>query len=95
MNDGGKFQKKMFAQFVHSGPVGDVRTHDERCFRLRMAEAVIDAAGIDRLVKLVRMALRGIVQLIRRGDAAAVSGCCRNGTRVYEAYARKLPFAGL
>ena len=95
MNDGGKFQKKMFAQFVHSGPVGDIRTHDEFCFRLRMAKAVVNTAGINRLVKLVRMAFRGIIQLVRRGDAAAVSGCCRNGTRVHQAHARKLPFAGL
>ena len=95
MNDSSKFQKKMFAQFVHSGPVGDVRTHDEFCFRLRMAKAVVNTAGINRLVKLVGMAFRGIVQLIRRGDASAVSGCCRNGARVHQAHARELPLAGL
>ena len=95
MNDSSKFQKKMFAQFVHSGPVGDVRTHDEFCFRLRMAKAVVNTAGINRLVKLVRMAFRGIVQLICRGDASAVSGCCRNGARVHQAHARELPLAGL
>ena len=95
MNDGGKLKQKIFTQLIRFRPVRDVRAHDERCFRLRMAKAVVNTAGINRLVKLVRMALRGIIQLVRRGDAAAVSGCCRNGTRVHEAHARKLPFAGL
>ena len=95
MDNGCQFQQEMLTQFIHLRPVRDIRPHDEFCFRLRMAKAVVNTAGINRLVKLVRMAFRGIVQLIRRGDASAVSGCCRNGARVHQAHARELPLAGL
>ena len=95
MNDRRQLDQQIFAQRVHLGPVGDVRTHDQLDAGVGLAEAIIDAVVVGRAVKVIRMGFWRIIHIGRGRDAASVAGRRSDGARVHQADAGELPLARL
>ena len=90
-----QLHQQILAQLVHLGPVGDVGAHLQLHRGVRLAEAVVYAVFIYRVIEVILMVYGGVVQVRGRSDAAAVCGGGGNGPGIHQAHAGKLPLSGL